>query len=172
MFQDPIKQNLSVDLIAPCGMNCGICQGYLRDKNKCLGCREMKASKPNQCRKCTISHCDILKKNKMKFCSDKCKKYPCTRLKNLDKKKNIALKDILFIVIVSSVFCITYIKSYLHGIEQMKARDMHINGAAFCLEDPNNASDDDLKRLYPNPDIIRERIKTLADLGITFDREK
>jgi hypothetical protein len=22
-------------LIAPCGMNCGICLGYLRDKNKC-----------------------------------------------------------------------------------------------------------------------------------------
>lgn len=86
MSQESNKQNVSFEIIAPCGMNCGICLGYLRDKNKCLGCREMKASKPNQCRKCIISHCDILKKNKMKFCSDKCKKYPCTRLKNLDKR--------------------------------------------------------------------------------------
>ena len=27
--------------IAPCGMNCSICRGYLRKKNKCLGCREI-----------------------------------------------------------------------------------------------------------------------------------
>jgi hypothetical protein len=56
-------------LIAPCGMNCGICIGHLSDKNKCLGCREMCESKPNQCKKCTIVHCEILKENKMLFCS-------------------------------------------------------------------------------------------------------
>lgn len=27
-------------LIAPCGMNCGTCIAYLRDKNKCPGCPE------------------------------------------------------------------------------------------------------------------------------------
>ena len=91
---------------------------------------------------------------------------------NLEKKKKIALKDILFIVIVSTAFCVIYVKSYRHGINEMKARDVQINGAAFCLEDPDSALDEDLKRLYPHPDIVRERIKTLSGLGITFDKEK
>lgn len=74
------------NLIAPCGMNCGICLGYLRDKNKCLGCREMDAYKSSYGRQCIIRSCQVLKKNKVKFCSDKCEKYPCKRLKNLDKR--------------------------------------------------------------------------------------
>jgi len=80
------KSIIKSKLIAPCGMNCGICIGHLRDKNKCLGCREMSEGKPSQCRKCTIMHCKVLKENKMSFCSDKCKKFPCPRLKNLDKR--------------------------------------------------------------------------------------
>jgi hypothetical protein len=77
---------LSRNLIAPCGMNCGICKGYHREKRKCSGCRQMSKNKPEYCRKCIIMHCEILKKNKMDFCSDKCEKYPCNRLKNLDKR--------------------------------------------------------------------------------------
>jgi len=26
-------------LIAPCGMNCGACIAFMRDKNNCPGCR-------------------------------------------------------------------------------------------------------------------------------------
>jgi len=77
------------NLIAPCGMNCGICLGYLREKNKCPGCRDMDKNKPGYCRKCIIQNCEILNKNKWKFCSDKCEKYPCKRLKNLDKRYKI-----------------------------------------------------------------------------------
>ena len=77
---------MKLKLIAPCGMNCGICIGFLREKNKCLGCREMSKNKPEYCRKCIIMHCPRLKKEKLKFCSPKCEKYPCTRLKNLDKR--------------------------------------------------------------------------------------
>lgn len=73
-------------LIAPCGMNCRICLGYIREKNKCLGCRKMDAYKSSYGRKCTIRNCQILKKNNWKFCSDKCEKFPCARLKNLDKR--------------------------------------------------------------------------------------
>jgi len=80
------KSTITSKLIAPCGMNCAICIGHLRDKNKCLGCREMSEGKPESCRKCTIMHCKILKDNKMHFCSDKCKKFPCSRLKKLDKR--------------------------------------------------------------------------------------
>lgn len=73
-------------LIAPCGMNCGICLGYLRSKNKCPGCRELDEAKPGYCRKCIIVNCNILKNKGMRFCSNKCEEYPCKRLKNLDKR--------------------------------------------------------------------------------------
>ena len=81
-----IQNTITSKLIAPCGMNCGICFGHLREKNKCLGCREMSKGKPDSCRKCIIIHCKILKDKNMLFCSDKCEKFPCTRLKNLDKR--------------------------------------------------------------------------------------
>lgn len=71
-------------MIAPCGMNCAICSGYLREKDKCHGCRDMNENK--YCRQCIIRNCVILKRNGWKFCSSKCSKYPCQRLKNLDKR--------------------------------------------------------------------------------------
>lgn len=72
--------------IAPCGMNCAICLAQQRDRNKCLGCREMSESKSSQCRKCIKMPGETIEENKMPFCSDKCEKFPCTRLKNLDKR--------------------------------------------------------------------------------------
>jgi hypothetical protein len=81
-----ISKKINPNLIAPCGMNCGVCIGYLRDKNKCLGCREMKKNKPNHFKNCTIAHCSFLKEKKIRFCSAICDKFPCTRLKNLDKR--------------------------------------------------------------------------------------
>jgi hypothetical protein len=80
------KSKISLKLIAPCGMNCGICLGHLREKNKCAGCRTMDAYESSYGRKCIIRSCPILKKNNWKFCSDKCEKFPCTRLKDLDKR--------------------------------------------------------------------------------------
>jgi hypothetical protein len=73
-------------MIAPCGMNCGLCAGYLREKNPCPGCRSRTVKKPTYCKTCIIKNCLILMKNKLKFCSDKCDKYPCKRLKGLDKR--------------------------------------------------------------------------------------
>ncbi len=74
------------ELIAPCGMNCGICLGYLREKNQCPGCRGPREQLPKYCGNCIIRNCAILKENNWKFCSDKCEKYPCLRLRNLDKR--------------------------------------------------------------------------------------
>ena len=76
-------------LIAPCGMNCGICMAYLREKNKCPGCRGDRQDLLKYCGNCIIRNCAILKENNWKFCSNKCEKYPCTRLKNLDKRYQI-----------------------------------------------------------------------------------
>lgn len=77
---------MNAKLIAPCGMNCGVCMTYLREKNKCPGCRVPDTSKNIFCIRCIIKNCKILKDKKWKYCSKKCKNYPCTRLKSLDKR--------------------------------------------------------------------------------------
>ena len=48
------KSIIKSELIVPCGMNCGICIGHLRDKNKCDGCRNSYNNKPEACKKCII----------------------------------------------------------------------------------------------------------------------
>jgi hypothetical protein len=71
-------------LIAPCGMNCGLCIGHLREKKPCAGCfKKDDENKPNQCRSCVIVNCELLAKTESGFCYD-CEKYPCARLKSLD----------------------------------------------------------------------------------------
>ena len=77
---------IDVSLIAPCGMNCAICIGHVREKKQCPGCNAMDENQAVYCRKCTLKKCAILKEKNMKFCSDDCEKYPCKRLKNLDKR--------------------------------------------------------------------------------------
>ncbi len=80
----------SKELIAPCGMNCAICSGYLalkHDVNKrgvrmpyCKGCRVRD-------KKCAFlkKKCPLLLHNKIRFCYE-CQVFPCERLRNLDKR--------------------------------------------------------------------------------------
>jgi hypothetical protein len=70
-------------LIAPCGMNCGTCLGYLREKNRCPGCRVFSMDKAVSIQRCIIPGCEHLSKTKSGFCYD-CGKFPCRRLKQLD----------------------------------------------------------------------------------------
>ena len=83
---DMIKIELTEDLIAPCGMNCGICKFHNREKNTCPGCKELHKKIPRTRFKCTVRECKILKDKKWKYCSDKCNNYPCRRLKSIDKR--------------------------------------------------------------------------------------
>lgn len=83
------KNTIPTDLIAPCGMNCRLCWGYLREKNTCPGClridqRECQKSKHRT--SCIIRDCEHFKAGGNRYCSDKCEKYPCYRLKQLDKR--------------------------------------------------------------------------------------
>jgi hypothetical protein len=71
--------------LAPCGINCGTCMAYLRDRNKCIGCMSPKGEKANHCDACIIRNCDSLNMTVSKFCYD-CEKFPCQRLKKLDKR--------------------------------------------------------------------------------------
>ena len=49
------------ELIAACGMNCGVCIGFLKEKKPCGGCfRSDEEDKPGVCRSCSIKNCELL----------------------------------------------------------------------------------------------------------------
>ncbi|MFC1910042.1 DUF3795 domain-containing protein [Chloroflexota bacterium] len=77
-------------LVAPCGMNCGVCVRYLAMKNNlktkgfrktyCAGCLP-------RGKNCTFMNkqCDLLGKGLVRFCYDR-GDFPCSQLKALDKR--------------------------------------------------------------------------------------
>lgn len=71
--------------IAPCGMNCGTCIAYLREKNKCYGCRVDESTKWKTRFLCKIKNCVNLKDTISGFCYE-CIKFPCQRIRNIDKR--------------------------------------------------------------------------------------
>lgn len=77
--------SLTAALIAPCGMNCGLCSGRLRAKDSCGGCRGGEGALPTYCDTCIIRNCDTIAASESGFCFE-CDKYPCARLRRLDKR--------------------------------------------------------------------------------------
>jgi hypothetical protein len=75
-------------LIAPCGMNCALCSGYLAYKNDlkakginhsyCRGCRP-------QNRNCSVvkKRCDLVYNGEIKYCFE-CNNFPCKSINQLD----------------------------------------------------------------------------------------
>jgi hypothetical protein len=80
-----ISALIKPDLIAPCGLNCATCSGYLKRENYCAGCVPGGADMPGYCKACIIRNCGTRKKAKRRFCFD-CENYPCARMKRLDKR--------------------------------------------------------------------------------------
>lgn len=76
---EPLSKEM---LIAPCGMNCGLCMAYLRTKNHCCGCLGPDDGKSPSCVRCIIKNCAKLDGA---YCFD-CDEFPCKRLKQLDKR--------------------------------------------------------------------------------------
>jgi Protein of unknown function (DUF3795) len=72
-------------LIAPCGMNCRLCQAYIRDKKSCPGCRGDDSLKPKTRVTCKIKTCEKIVARKLKYCF-KCDIFPCANLKHLDDR--------------------------------------------------------------------------------------
>ena len=78
------------ELIAPCGMNCGICSGYLAYRvdstskgvkmSYCSGCRP-------RGKNCAFlkKGCERLTHGTVQYCYE-CDEFPCLRLKQLDKR--------------------------------------------------------------------------------------
>ena len=73
------------ELIAPCGMNCGICMAFLREKNRCPCCRGPDSGKAVTVIRCKIKTCKNFQKDDVKFCFE-CEEFPCNNLKHLDKR--------------------------------------------------------------------------------------
>ena len=76
---------LQPGLIAPCGIDCGLCMAYLRRDRRCLGCRAGDDDKMKSCLACTIRNCPTILEGTSGSCYD-CDKLPCPRLKRLDQR--------------------------------------------------------------------------------------
>ena len=71
--------------IASCGINCSVCLAFLRERNKCPGCRGPDDNKTISRTQCNIKNCEVFQDDKSQFCFD-CGSFPCARLKRLDKR--------------------------------------------------------------------------------------
>ena len=82
-----MKESFKQELIASCGMNCGICIGFFgyamngrKRKTTCIGCRPRDKS-------CAFlkKHCKRLLKKEIEYCYE-CNDFPCKYLDALDKR--------------------------------------------------------------------------------------
>lgn len=82
--------DIKAELIAPCGMNCGVCVAYLGSKNDLNN----KGFKRTYCEGCLPrgknclhmkDSCELLGEGRVRFCHE-CDTFPCKRLKALDKR--------------------------------------------------------------------------------------
>ncbi len=65
------------NMIAPCGLDCSICEHALKSEKPCPGCLSPGENKTDFCKDaCPIIHCQKLKENKYRFC-DECADFPC-----------------------------------------------------------------------------------------------
>lgn len=74
---------MKIKSIAPCGLICDLCYGFQRKKDKCDGCNS-NGNINKYCLKCAIKNCSE-KIDKSDLCF-KCNKYPCKRIKDLEKR--------------------------------------------------------------------------------------
>ena len=109
---------MNEELVAPCGMNCGICSGYLAFKydvkNKgikmpyCAGCR------PRD-KKCAFlkKRCNLLLNEQVQYCYE-CPDYPCDGLRHIDKNYRASFR-------MSMIENLDYIKE--NDIKQFLSRE-------------------------------------------------
>jgi hypothetical protein len=90
---------ISVDLIAPCGMNCAICSRYLAYVNnlklsQCIGCRPRNKRCAYLFKNCAGPK--NISKGNAGFCYE-CDRYPCKQINRIDDRYrnsyNMSMKD-------------------------------------------------------------------------------
>jgi hypothetical protein len=82
------------EMIAPCGINCGTCLAFLRDKNRCPGCLFPDEEKRKSCQQCKIKNCPEHSVSDSILCCD-CSRFPCQRIKHIDKRYRTKYKTSL-----------------------------------------------------------------------------
>lgn len=81
-----MKMPVEIDnaMIAPCGVNCLACSAYLNMKNPCPGCRATSEEhKRKSCMNCVKKKCAF---DKGFFWCFECNRFPCSRIKDLNKR--------------------------------------------------------------------------------------
>lgn len=82
-----MHMNLEEELIAPCGIYCGICVAYFgyrmdgeKRKDSCPGCKQRD-------KRCAFlkKNCDRLSEKKVEYCFE-CEDFPCKDLGKLDER--------------------------------------------------------------------------------------
>lgn len=79
-------ESLHPKMIAPCGMDCGLCSRHLREKDRCSGCNSDDPAKPKYWVVCRIRNCDEIRAGERNLCSSECTRFPCARLRQLDTR--------------------------------------------------------------------------------------
>jgi hypothetical protein len=81
------EEKFTAELIAPCGMNCGICVSFFgytmegkKRKHACITCR----SRVSRCA-FVQQHCGKLATKQIKYCFE-CTDFPCANLRALDNR--------------------------------------------------------------------------------------
>ena len=110
------------NLIAPCGMNCGICMAYLRKRNKCNGCGALNTWNPKTRVECKIKNCGSLTISGRKFCYE-CEQYPCKILQKMDTRYRTKYK----MSVIENLDCIRK-----YGLESFQNSDTEKWRCAMC----------------------------------------
>lgn len=78
-----MKPRMDESMIAPCGMNCGVCPLHLRRTRQCDGCRGKDTYKPAYCIKCVIKDCEGRSSYDMCYF---CENFPCIGVRRMDER--------------------------------------------------------------------------------------
>ncbi len=78
-----MPKNISIEYIAPCGIDCFTCYAHLRTKKPCPGCRSEGVGKTDRCRDCKIKAC--ADQRGTRYCAQ-CEARPCDSIKGLEKR--------------------------------------------------------------------------------------
>jgi len=73
------------NLIAPCGMDCALCIGFQRKRDRCNGCRGNGTALTAARARCVIRNCATIRDSRSGYCYE-CERFPCARLRQLDAR--------------------------------------------------------------------------------------
>lgn len=124
---------IEANMIAPCGLDCGLCAAHLRGEKPCMGCNGPEEHKPDFCRTgCAIVHCEKRRALPDGFC-DGCEDYPCADVMEKETRYSNA-----YPMVETPIGNLHYIRQYgmERFLEQERARWACPDcGAVICVHD-------------------------------------